>query len=265
MSEKKIQLVVPMAGLGKRFVDANYTTLKPLIPIHGIPMIRLVIENLMSNRIGHVILIAQRETIEEIDLRKVVGQLDVPLTIVAVEGLTQGPADTILQARRVINNRYPMVIANSDQYIDAKLDDFYDALLQDGDSGAILTMEDDDPKWSYVELDDFGHVKQVREKVVISNQATVGVYGFSSARLAWRAFDEMWLQNDRTNGEFYVAPAYNFLAKSGVPINLTNLGPVSSVMYGLGTPQDLELFNSLPISRAVASAIQTSHPEESLN
>lgn len=253
MVEKKIQLIIPMAGLGKRFVEANYKTLKPLIPIHGVPMIRLVIQNLMSNRIGRVIIIAQRETVEEVDLRKILGQLDVPLTIFAVESLTEGPADTVLHARDVIDGRLPIVIANSDQYVDAKLDDFYDNLFQDGDSGAILTMEDNDPKWSYVEMDAHGRVKNVREKEVISNQATVGIYGFSSAALAWRAFDEMWQQDDRTNGEFYVAPAYNFLAKSGIPISLKNLGPVSSVMYGLGTPEDLELFISLPISRTAAS------------
>lgn len=255
MVEKKIQLIIPMAGLGKRFVDANYTTLKPLIPIHGVPMIRLVIDNLMSDRVGHVVIVAQRKTTEEVDLRGILAHLNVPLTIVAVESVTQGPADTVLQARQVVNNRLPMVIANSDQYVDAKLEDFYDSLLKDGDSGAILTMEDDDPKWSYVEIDVAGQVKRVKEKEVISNQATVGVYGFSSATLAWSAFAEMWQQNDRTNGEFYVAPAYNFLAKSGVPINLINLGPVSSVMYGLGTPEDLELFIALPISRTAATAI----------
>jgi N-acetyl-gamma-glutamylphosphate reductase len=60
-------------------------------------------------------------------------------------------------------------------------------------------MEDDDPKWSYVEIDHGGRVVSVKEKVVISNQATVGVYGFSSAQLAWDAFSAMWAKDDRTN------------------------------------------------------------------
>ncbi len=249
MLEKKIQLIIPMAGLGKRFVDANYKTLKPLIPIHGIPMIRLVVENLMSSRIGHLIIIAQRATVEEVDLRKILGRLNIPLTIVTVENLTQGPADTVLHARGVIESELPIVIANSDQYVDAQLEGFYDNLFLEGDSGAILTMEDTHPKWSYVEVDTTGRVKSVREKEVVSNQATVGIYGFSSAALAWRAFEDMWDNDNRTNGEFYVAPAYNFLVKKEIPIYLENLGPVSSVMYGLGTPEDLELFISLPISK----------------
>jgi NDP-sugar pyrophosphorylase family protein len=254
MDERRIQLVIPMAGLGQRFVDANYKILKPLIPIHGVPMIQLVIDNLMSNKIGHVILIAQRETIEEVNLREILGNLTVPLTIVAVERLTEGPADTVRLAKPVIDNRLPVVIANSDQFVNARLDNFYDMLMVNEDTTAILTMEDSDPKWSYVEINKDGHVVSVKEKLVISNQATVGIYGFSSANLVWDAFSAMWANDDRTNGEFYVAPSYTYLALAEIPIKLINLGPISSVMYGLGTPLDLESFIKNPLSKRVAEA-----------
>jgi len=254
MNERKIQLVIPMAGLGKRFVDANYTTLKPLIPIHGVPMIKLVVDNLMSDKVGHVILIAQRETIESVNLREILAHLSIPLTVVAVESLTEGPADTVRLAKPVLNNKLPLVVANSDQFVNAEVDSFYETLTGNEDSTAILTMEDDDPKWSYVEIDHGGRVVSVKEKVVISNQATVGVYGFSSAQLAWDAFSAMWAKDDRTNGEFYVAPAYNYVALADIPINLINLGPISSVMHGLGTPNDLELFIENPLSRSAAEA-----------
>lgn len=254
MSGKKIQLVIPMAGLGKRFVEANYSVLKPLIPIHGVPMIKMVVDNLMTDQVGHVILIAQRVTVEEVNLRELLGHIGVPLTIVAVEELTEGPADTVRLAKPLINNSQPVVIANSDQFVNADLDEFYESLLGSDTSAAILTMEDDDPKWSYVELDQLGRVIRVKEKEVISNQATVGIYGYSSANLLWEAFASMWANKDRTNGEYYVAPSYNYLSKNGIPINVTNLGPVSSVMYGLGTPRDLELFIESPISRIAAGA-----------
>lgn len=253
MNVKRVQLVVPMAGLGMRFVEANYKTLKPLIPIHGVPMIRLVIDNLMSDLIGHVVVVAQRETVETVDLRAILSDLQIPVTIVAVDKLTEGPADTVLQARQVLNDNLPLVIANSDQYVDANLEKYYGELMAEGNLGTILTMEDDNPKWSYVELNGTGLVINVKEKVVISNQATVGVYGYSKAQLAWNAFSEMWQANDRTNGEFYVAPAYNYLIKAGVPVTTTNLGPVRTVMYGLGTPEDLESFIELPVSKKAAS------------
>jgi len=255
MAEKRIQLVIPMAGLGQRFVDANYKVLKPLIPIHGVPMIRVVVDNLVTDQVGHLVLVAQRETIETVDLRLLLSHLQIPLTIVAVDQLTEGPADTVRQAKYVLNNNLPLVIANSDQYVNAKMDEFYSRLISESASGSILTMEDTDPKWSYVKLDDSGFVITVKEKEVISNQATVGIYGYSRAGLAWTAFHDMWAANDRTNREFYVAPAYNYLAKKGVPISTLNLGPVSTVMYGLGTPEDFEQFLTLPISKKAIRAI----------
>ena len=105
-----------------------------------------------------------------------------------------------------------------------------------------------------MELNQDGFIVSVKEKEVISNQATVGVYGFSTAKLAWDAFSTMWEKNDRTNGEFYVAPAYNYVALAGVPINLINLGPISSVIFGLGTPHDLEQFIDNPLSKKAAEA-----------
>ena len=41
-----LNIVIPMAGAGSRFADAGYKDPKPLIPIHGRPMIQVVIENL---------------------------------------------------------------------------------------------------------------------------------------------------------------------------------------------------------------------------
>ena len=41
-----INIVIPMAVAGSRFNVAGYTDPKPLIPVHGKPMIKLIIENL---------------------------------------------------------------------------------------------------------------------------------------------------------------------------------------------------------------------------
>ena len=41
-----LNIVIPMAGAGSRFAREGYVDPKPLIPVEGVPMIRLVIENL---------------------------------------------------------------------------------------------------------------------------------------------------------------------------------------------------------------------------
>ena len=70
-------------------------------------------------------------------------------------------------------------------------------------------MHDIDSKWSYARVDGNNRILEIREKKVISNNATVGIYGFSRADIAWNCFNEMWAAGDRTNNEFYVAPSYN--------------------------------------------------------
>ena len=50
------------------------------------------------------------------------------------------------------------------------------------------------------------------------------------------------MSKDTVNGEYYVAPIYNFLAKQGKRVGIFDLGPVSKVMFGLGTPFDYESF-----------------------
>ena len=41
-----MQIIIPMAGRGKRFSEKGFLKPKPLIEINGKPMIQLVVENL---------------------------------------------------------------------------------------------------------------------------------------------------------------------------------------------------------------------------
>ena len=249
-----VQLVIPMAGLGSRFANAGYKTLKPLIPIHGRPMISVVLANLMSPSISHVILVCQRETMESVDLRSLANLGHAQLTILCVDAITDGPAGTLEVAKPALNMNDPLVVANSDQYIDASLEDFYADLVYARFDGEILAMRDNDPKWSFARTDDEGLLLEVKEKVVISDLATVGIYGFATAGLAFAAIQKMRDAGDRTNGEYYVGPCYNYLIEASKRVLVRDLGAVSDVMHGLGIPEDLEFFLANPVSNRAARA-----------
>jgi hypothetical protein len=114
--------------------------------------------------------------------------------------------------------------------------------------GLIMTMWADDPKWSFVRIDEQGHVTEVVEKKVISNEATVGIYNFRRGADFVAAAEKMIEKGARVNGEFYVAPVYNELISRGEAIGYFNIGKVGDGMYGLGVPEDLNLFISSPVS-----------------
>ena len=49
-----LTVVIPMAGRGSRFADVGYELPKPLLPVHGVPMIEVVVRNLRPARAAPV-------------------------------------------------------------------------------------------------------------------------------------------------------------------------------------------------------------------
>lgn len=241
-----ITFVIPMAGAGSRFARAGYDTPKPLIPVHGRPMIDVVIRNLKpKKRASHFIFLVQKDHIDRYGIDKKLQQWCPGCDVVSVEGLTEGAACTVLLAKNRIKPS-PLVIANCDQFVDCSIDDFLDDWLDHDYDGMIMTMTANDPKWSYVGFDANGNVERVVEKEVISNEATVGIYAFTRGTDFVTAAEEMISDNERVKNEFYVAPVYNRLIRNGANIGIKNIGTERNGMYGLGIPTDLEYFLQLP-------------------
>ena len=96
--------------------------------------------------------------------------------MVQVDSLTEGAACTTLLAKEFINNDEPLVIANSDQFVEWDSNEFMYSMVADNVDGGMLTFEATHPKWSFAKLDDDGFVCEVAEKKPISNIATVGIY-----------------------------------------------------------------------------------------
>ncbi|MEI6335429.1 MAG: glycosyltransferase family 2 protein [Methylococcaceae bacterium] len=246
-----LNIIIPMAGAGSRFMEAGYSEPKPLIPIHGIPMIKVVIDNLMPAQSHRFIYICQREHVETYGLRAKLSAWASNSELIEIDGLTEGAACTVLAAKSFINNDSPLMIANSDQFIDMDINQYLHVLNDVTLDGLIMTMRANDPKWSFVGLDSDGNVTQVVEKEVISDEATVGIYNFRHGRSFVNAAEAMIANNERVNGEFYVAPTYNRLIASGHKIGIYNIGSVGAGMYGLGIPADLESFLVHPLAQSI--------------
>ncbi|MBN3504569.1 glycosyltransferase family 2 protein [Burkholderia cenocepacia] len=253
-----INIVVPMAGLGSRFAKAGYAKPKPLIEVHGIPMMQLVIENLRPKKFDHrFIFIVQRTHVEEYQVDELLKKWAGPKTVVIqLDGLTDGAARTVLASEAVINSNDPLMIANCDQYVDIDIDQYLEFAHSVDLDGAIMTMKADDPKWSFARLNEHGFVDLVVEKEVISNEATVGIYNFRSGADFVRGANLMIARKFTVNGEYYVAPVYNDLIALGAKVKIFDIGSEGSGMYGLGIPADLEKFINLELSRTATQGIQ---------
>lgn len=231
-----LNILIPMAGAGSRFVNAGYKLPKPLIDVNGKPMIKVAIDSLNIN--ANYIFIIQKEHRENYQLDTFLNLIEPKSKIIEIDSVTEGAACTTLLAKELINNDNPLLIANCDQYITWDSFEFMYLMNEQNLDGGILTFRADSPKWSYVRTDENGYVKEVAEKTPISDKATVGVYYWAKGCNYVKCAESMIKKDIRVNGEFYVCPVYNESILNGDKIKSFDVGK----MYGLGTPEDLDKF-----------------------
>lgn len=235
-----LNIVVPMAGRGSRFADAGYELPKPLIDVNGKPMIQVVTENIKPNISHRFIYLCLEEHIRKYNLQEVLRGISPNCEIVPVNHVTEGAACTVLLSETLIDTEGPLMIANSDQYVDIDVNAYLASMKKQ--DGLIMTMTADDPKWSFIQYDQDGFVTLLREKEVISQEATVGIYNFAHGSDFVKYAKGMIEKDIRVNGEFYVAPVYNEMIEDGKRIVFSNIGSENQGMYGLGIPADLNRF-----------------------
>jgi HAD superfamily hydrolase (TIGR01509 family) len=238
-SDKKLNILIPMAGAGSRFERAGYTFPKPLIDVNGEPMIKLVVDNL--NIDGNYIFIVQKRHREKYNLDTLLNLVTPTCQIVEVDGITEGAACTTLLATKFIDNDNPLIIANSDQFIEWDSNEFMYKMNETECDAGIVTFKSTHPKWSFVKLNEFGLVTEVAEKKPISDVATVGIYFWKKGSDYVKYAEQMIEKNIRVNNEFYVCPVFNQAIEDSKKIKTFNVNK----MFGLGTPEDLNTFLSL--------------------
>jgi dTDP-glucose pyrophosphorylase len=231
-----LNILIPMAGNGNRFTTAGYAVPKPLIEVNGKPMIQLVVDNLGFD--ANYIYVVRKSHYENYNLENYLTLLTPNCKIVVVDQLTEGAACTTLLAKEHIHNKNPLIIANSDQFIEWNNIEFFYKVVQSQADGGILTFKSSHPNCSYVNLNGKGDVIELREKDPFTDIATVGIYYFRYGSEYVRYAEQMINKNLRVNNEFYVAPVYNEYIHDGKVIKIHDVDK----MYGLGIPEDLDYF-----------------------
>jgi dTDP-glucose pyrophosphorylase len=249
-----LHLILPAAGLGSRFREVGETRPKPLIPVFDIPMIIWVILNFPLNSSDKIWIVSQRIDCLPAHLAQYLTSINVPIEFIEIDGVTEGPAATSVLALKFVPDEHPVIIANTDQFVFSDLLPFVEYARSNILKGQILTMKASSAAWSYVGRGRDGFISEVVEKIEISDEATVGVYGWSQAKFAKKTFQDLFENDVRTNGEFYVAPTYNYLINNGYQIETFMVGEHGIAVHGLGVPKDLAAF--LENEKALESSLK---------
>lgn len=234
--DPKLNVLIPMAGAGTRFKEAGYSFPKPLIEVDGKPMIQLVVENIGID--ANFVYVCQKEHRKRFNLDTMMNLVTSNNTIIDIDYVTEGAACTALLAKEHIDNDNPLFFANSDQYVKWDSVEFMYTMQEKDCDGGIVTFKATHPKWSFAEIDENNIVKRVAEKDPISNNATVGFYYWKKGSDFVKYAERMIAKNIRVNNEFYVCPVFNEAIEDGKKI----IAYEADEMWGLGTPEDLQLY-----------------------
>lgn len=222
-----------MAGKGQRFIDAGYTTPKPLL--------------LLKNKQTIIDRILQE--FYDVDYTHVISRNSCNFSsfmyptlnnICIGEKPQYGQLYTVMEAIGHLKEDTGIIVANSDNIVeeDGWVRRWIQKIEKENPDGSICLMWGNHPKWSYARIAN-GTIVETAEKVPISEHATCGYYYFKNKTILRRAAEKA-LSDDanRVNNEFYLCPIYNDIIKEGgvvMPYWLNNF-------VGLGTPEDYERY-----------------------
>ena len=236
----KIEIVITMGGIGQRFRQRGYNLPKYMIEAKGKTLFEWSMISLDGFRknADKYIFIALKDNNNDIEnfIVQKCQKLNINnYKIIMLDKLTDGQATTAMFAKTYWQADNSLLIYNIDTYVESGEMKFEDIK---GD-GFIPCFKAEGTHWSFVRLDSFGNVVEIKEKERISDYCTIGAYYFKSCSLYQNLYEEFYLNKEYTK-EKYIAPLYDFLLKKGGKIYISDIP--SSKVHVLGTPEELELF-----------------------
>ena len=238
------QIIVTMAGAGSRFRRAGFDCPKYEIKAHGRTLIEWSLLSLrnFTEQGAHVLFVSRREDQAGDFIGEKCSVLGIRThDLLEIDGTTDGQATTaMLVEERIADPSDAMLIYNIDTFVHPRS---LNPQSVRGD-GWIPCFPGLGEGWSFAKTDADGRVLDLKEKVRISDHATVGLYWFSSFNLfatTYRAFYAC--SENLEKGERYIAPMYRRLIESGKEVYIESI-PASDVIP-IGTPAELEMFLKL--------------------
>ena len=248
--DKKIEslqpyIVIPMAGHGKRFKDAGISKPKFMIEVENKTLFEWSVDSLPVEISRKVIFVCLEEHEKEFNVSEFIKNImkkrypKINYEIAYLEKTTRGQVETVLHVKQLIDSENPLIIYNIDtHFISTRLKSKIFTLKNQNIDGMLGCFTSNDKNLSFVELNEKGLVKRVREKEKISSLASTGLYVFSNARQFIEAAETM-IKNDRkVKGEFFVSEIYNILLKSGNKFEID----IAEEFIPFGTPEDIKKF-----------------------
>lgn len=230
-----VNVVIPMAGLGKRFQAAGFELPKPLIDCNGLPIIKRVMEPIIERLPdAKFIFIVNEDHCNRWPVEATVRSACAEASIIKVPKVPMGPAASVLCAKDYIYNDEPLYIINCDNIIEWDQAALAEMLVP-GQDGVVITFRSTDPRYSFVKSAPDGCIIDAVEKCVISEDASAGAYIWARGKDFVHSAELVIRRKDTVQGEYYVMQAI----RHGLSLGLNFKSLRATKFIDLGTPADL--------------------------
>lgn len=243
-----MHIVIPMSGIGKRFIDAGYKDPKPLIEVEGKPIIGHVVDMFPGE--SKFTFICNGDHLANTPMREILQGLRPDGNIVSIPPHKKGPVYAVSHVYDLIKNDEEVIV----NYCDfGKVWD-YPAFLTDTRSrkadGAIAAYRGFHPhmlgstNYAFMREED-RWMLEIKEKEPFTDNrmqefASDGTYYFRTGEILKEYFNRTMERSDlELKGEYYVSVVYNLLVEAGLKVSIFEIDH----MLQWGTPGDLEEYN----------------------
>lgn len=232
-------IVIPMAGLSKRFTEAGYKKPKFMLDLDGMSLFKHSLLSFEKYFKTETFLFISLDIDGYMDfLQQEISELEISkFEIILLKHQTKGQADTVYQGLlKHKNKKDDLLIFN----IDTFRPNFSKPIFNKEINGYLEVFIGEGLNWSYIKLDEIDNLKVVEtaEKNPISNLCCTGLYYFKDYKDFMDSFTYFNINSIFVKGELYVAPLYNYLIEKGSYISYKLIH--SDEVVFCGTPVEYE-------------------------
>jgi dTDP-glucose pyrophosphorylase len=233
-------IIIPMLGKSSRFKEMGYSLPKYELNL-GESNVFLESIKSFKNQFNkeHFLFLTRKDYNGKKFVEKEIKKLNVKeYKIIEFDKETKGQAESVYLGIKEYSKYTPLIIFN----IDTIRKNFEYPNLDDC-SGFLEVFDGVGDSWSFIKPGINGNVIETVEKKRISNLCSNGLYWFKYKYLYDEAFIEANERKQVLNGEYYVAPLYNYLIKNKHKIKYIQVE--NKLILNCGVPKDYEIIRDL--------------------
>lgn len=242
-----MKVIIPMSGIGSRFIAAGYQDPKPLIKVHGKPIIEWVIK--MFSPEDEFVFICRDEHIRNTNLASELKRIKPKGHVISIENHKRGPVYAVSKIFNQLRDDEPILISYCDYYMRWNYAGFKKAVLKSEIDGSIPCYSGFHPNllpkknlYAGCLKNEQNFLLEIREKFSFTEDKTKGfhspgIYFFKDGATVKKYF-QMALDEDLSlNNEFYVSLVYQLMLRDKKKIYVYD---EVDFFCQWGTPEDLD-------------------------